>query len=102
MKALLNMKANEEGMNIYKMHSNKPVALVTMQGVNIVKKILDRLQLSFNFIITRENEIDRVQQIRKAIDEMNLRPRNVLVVGDRDRDEIAAKQIGCEFVKVKK
>ena len=47
-----------------------------------------------------EDEIDRAQQIRKAIDEMGLEPRSVLVVGDRDSDEAAANQVGCAFLRV--
>lgn len=103
LKALPNVNANEEGIKIYKMRSNKPVALVTMQGKTVVRKILDQFHLSFDVIVTREDEIDRAQQIRKAIDEMgSLEPANVLVVGDRDSDEAAAKKVGCRFVRVKK
>ena len=100
LKALPNMSANDEGMKIYKKHSNKPVALVTMQGKTVVRKILDHFHLSFNVIVTREHDIDRAQQIRKAVAEMDLEFSNVLVVGDRDSDEAAAKQVGCEFIKV--
>jgi len=101
LKALANMSLNEEGIEIYRNCSKNPVALVTMQGKVVVRKILTHFHLSFNVIITREDEIDRVQQIRKAIDEMGLTPRNVLVVGDRDTDEAAAKQIGCKFLRVR-
>jgi len=100
LKTLPNMSANEEGMKIYKKHSNKPVALVTMQGKTVVRKILDHFHLSFNAVVTREDEIDRERQIRKAIDEIGLEPHNVLVVGDRDSDEAAAKQVGCAFLRV--
>jgi len=102
-KALPNMNANIEGMKIYKRCSNKPVALVTLQGKAVARKILDHFHLSFNVVITREDQIDRAQQIRKAIDKMGgLEPHNVLVVGDRESDEVAAKQVGCRFVRVKK
>jgi len=100
LKALPNMSANEEGMKTYKQHSNKPVALVTMQGKTVVRKILVHFHLSFNAIVTREDEIDRVRQIRKAIDGMGWESRSVLVVGDRDSDEAAAKQVGCAFLRV--
>jgi phosphoglycolate phosphatase len=102
-KALQKMSANEEGMKIYRRRSNKPVALVTLQGKAVVRKILDHFHLTFNVVITREDEIGRAQQIRKALDALgSLEPRNVLVIGDRDSDEAAAKQVGCRFVKVKK
>ena len=100
LKALPNISANEEGIRIFKMHSNKPVALVTMQGKTVVRKILDHFHLSFNAVVTREDEIDRAQQIRKAIDEIGLEPHSVVVVGDRDSDEAAAKQVGCAFLRV--
>jgi len=100
LKALPKMGVNEEGMKIYKMYSNKPVALVTMQSKTVVRKILVRFHLSFNAIVTREDEIERVRQIRKAIDEMGLESYSVLVVGDRDSDEAAAKQVGCAFLRV--
>ncbi|MDH5447436.1 MAG: HAD hydrolase-like protein [Candidatus Bathyarchaeota archaeon] len=100
LKALPNMSANEEGMKIYKKQCNKPVALVTMQGKTVVRKILDHFHLSFNVIVTREDEIDRVRQLRKAIDEIGLKPHSVLVVGDRDSDEDSAKQVGCKFLRV--
>jgi len=103
LKALPNMSANEEGIKIYKSHLNKPVALVTLQGKAVVRKILDHFHLSFNVVITREDGINRAQQIRKAIDKMgSLEPSNVLVVGDRDSDDVAAKQVGCRFARVKK
>ena len=100
LKALPTVSPNEEGIKIYEKHSNKPIALVTMQGKTVVRKILDHFDLSFNVIITREDEIDRASQIMKAIHELSLEPRRVLVVGDRHSDEIAAKQIGCNFVQV--
>lgn len=100
LKTLPNISANDEGMKIYKKHSNKPIALVTMQGKTVVRKILDHFHLSFNAVVTREDEIDRAQQIRKAIDEIGLEPHSVVVVGDRDSDEAAAKQVGCAFLRV--
>ena len=100
LKTLPNMSANDEGMKVYKKHSNKPVALVTMQGKTVVKKILNHFHLSFNAVVTREDEIDRAQQIRKAIDEIGLEPHSVVVVGDRDSDEAAAKRVGCAFLRV--
>lgn len=101
LEALTNISVNNKGMKLYKNYSKKPLALVTMQGRVVVRKILDRFHLSFTVIVTREDEIDRVQQIKIAIAEMSLKPSDVLVVGDRDNDEAAAKQIGCGFVTVR-
>ncbi|MCW3980257.1 MAG: HAD-IA family hydrolase [Candidatus Bathyarchaeota archaeon] len=101
MQALPNSSSNEEGMELLRKHSNKPIALVTMQGRTVVKKVLDYYHLPFKITITREDTIDRRAQIEKAIAKLNLVPRNVLVIGDRKRDQISAKLAGCEYVMVK-
>ncbi|MCW3980733.1 MAG: HAD-IA family hydrolase [Candidatus Bathyarchaeota archaeon] len=101
MQALPNSKSNEEGMELLRKHSNKPIALVTMQGRTVVKKILNYYHLPFRITITREDTIDRRAQIEKAICNLNLEPRNVLVIGDRKSDQISAKLAGCEFVMVR-
>ncbi len=100
LEALANIRLSDEGIELYKNYSKKPLALVTMQGRVVVRKILDRFHLSFAVIVTREDEIDRVWQIKRAIAQMGLKPRDVLFIGDRDNDEAAAKQIGCGFVRV--
>jgi phosphoglycolate phosphatase-like HAD superfamily hydrolase len=101
LKALPFASVNEEGMKLYRMHSNKSAALVTMQGRNIVKKILETFQLSFRILITREDCVDRAGQIQKAINEMHLDPSSVLMVGDRENDRAATRKIGCDFIKVR-
>jgi len=100
LKALPNMRTNDEGIKLYRKYSNESVALVTMQGKKVVRKILYHFHLSFNIIFTREDEIDRVQQIKRVLDKMGWKPHNVLMVGDRESDEAAAIEVGCKFVKV--
>ncbi len=101
LEALPYVSANNEGMKLYKKYSTKPVALVTMQGKRIVREVLKCFRLPFNTMVTREDSIDRLQQIKKAVTEMKLEFQNVLVIGDRDTDEKAAEQLGCKFLKVK-
>ena len=101
LEALPNMSPNYEGIELYRKYSDKPVALVTMQGKKVIKKILDHFHLSFNIIFTREDEIDRVRQIERVLDKMSWKPHNVLMVGDRESDEAAAVKVGCKFVKVR-
>ena len=101
LKALPNSSLNDEGIKLYRKYSNEPIALVTMQGKRVVKKILDDFHLSFNIIFTREDEIERVQQIKRVVDKMGWKPRKVLMVGDRDNDEAAAIEVGCKFVRVR-
>lgn len=101
MKALPNFRINEEGIGLYRRYRNGPVALVTMQGKNIVDEIMSQLLLKFSTIITREDSLDRKDQIKTAIDTIGMAPDKVLVVGDRDSDKVAAIHIGCKFLKVK-
>ena len=100
-KAFLNFSINKEGMDLYWKHANKPTALVTMQGKNIVTEIMNRLFLKFNIVVTREDSLERKKQIKTAIDSIGTTPDKVLFFGDRDSDEVAANHVGCMFKKVK-
>jgi len=99
--ALPRMTVVEEGMTLYQQYRNMPRALVTMQGKKIVQRILEALTLSFNVIITREDSLDRITQIRVAMEKLRLNPENVIVVGDRETDKTAAETVGCKFKMVK-
>lgn len=99
--ALPKMTKIKEGMKLYQHHSDKPRALVTMQGKKTVEKILTALNLSFQVIITREDSLDRTTQIRMAIKKLRLKPENVIVFGDRETDQNAAENVGCKFKMVK-
>lgn len=101
MKALPNFSINKEGIDLYRRYANKPTALVTMQGKNIVTKIMNRLFLKFTIVVTREDSLERKKQIKTAIDMIGVTPDEVLFFGDRDSDKVAAKHIGCKFKKVK-
>jgi len=95
------MKVNNEGIRIYKKFSQKPTALVTMQGKALVKITLERLRLSFNFIATRENSLDRVKQLKHAARKLKTQFQNILFVGNTEGDFLAAKKVGCHFLWVK-
>jgi len=90
-----------EGVELYEQYSEIPKALVTMQGRNVVKKILSVLNLSFQLIITREDSLDRTAQITLALEKLGLKPENVIVIGDRETDKTAAEKVGCKFRMVK-
>ena len=98
--AVKNLRVNPQGMGLYKRYRGKRLALVTMQGREIVKKILDTLKLSFEIIVTREDCPNRVKQIRKVMEEMGLPPESILMVGDSLNDEFSAKKVGCKFLRV--
>lgn len=101
LKALENVTINEDGIRIYEKHSKKLLALVTMQGIKAVNRILESLKLKFHVIITREDSLDRTQQIAMAVEKLGLKAENVLMVGDRERDKASANRVGCKFVMVR-
>lgn len=98
--ALADMKVNDEGFALYKKFSEKPRALVTMQGKALVQIVLERLGLSFNFVVTREYCLSRVEQLKIAAEKLGVPFQNVLFVGNIDDDFLAAKKVGCQFLRV--
>jgi len=95
------MIINDEGISLYKKFSGTPKALVTMQGKALVQEVIDRLGLSFNFAITREDSLDRVHQLQIATQRLETQSHNVLFVGDTEEDNLAAKKVGCQFLRVR-
>jgi HAD superfamily hydrolase (TIGR01549 family) len=95
------MTVNEEGMKIYKKFSQKPKALVTMQGRTIVKNILAQLRLSFNVIVTREDSLNRTEQLKNAAEKLKTQFQRILFVGNTENDSLAAEKIGCQFLRIK-
>jgi len=98
--ALAKMAINDEGIEIYKRFQQKPKALVTMQGKALVKAALERLELSFNAIFTREDSLSRVEQLKNAAQKLGTRIQNVLFVGNTENDFLAAKKVNCQFLRV--
>jgi HAD superfamily hydrolase (TIGR01549 family) len=99
--ALAKMTVNDEGIKIYKMFQQKPKALITVQGKALVKAALERLELSFNVIFTREDSVNRVEQLKNAAQKLGTRIQNVLFVGNTENDFLAAKKVNCQFLRVK-
>jgi phosphoglycolate phosphatase-like HAD superfamily hydrolase len=58
------------------------------------------LGLSFNFIITREDSLNRVEQLRIAAEKLGIKMQNILFIGNTDEDMLAAKTVGCQFMRV--
>jgi HAD superfamily hydrolase (TIGR01549 family) len=81
---------------------NYTLGLVTMQCRKAVEKILFNLEISeiFSSIITRDENYDRIQQIKKMFEALNLSPKEVLMVGDRIHDVESAHKAGCKVVLV--
>ncbi|MEM2027373.1 MAG: HAD-IA family hydrolase [Candidatus Bathyarchaeia archaeon] len=99
--ALPELREIDEGIKIYNKFHGKIRCLVTLQGKLIVERILKKTGLSFDHIITREDSLNRDEQIKMIIKKFNVDPREILVVGDRESDREAAKRFGCKFVFVK-
>lgn len=99
--AIKNMRKIAEGIKIYNDSRNKVRCLVTLQGELAVKEIMRITGLSFDAVITREFSLDRYEQIKAIIKRFNISPKEALFVGDRERDEKAAKKIGCNFLLIK-
>jgi HAD superfamily hydrolase (TIGR01549 family) len=101
MEALVNMKVNQEGITYYKKFLEKQKALVTMQGKPLVQIVLKRLGLSFNLVITREDSLSRVEQLKIAAETLAIQMQNILFIGNTNEDMLAAKTVGCQFMRVK-
>lgn len=99
--ALTDMTVNDKGTALYKKFLKKPKALVTLQGRTLVKSVLKRLNLSFNFVVTRENCLNRVGQLKIAAEKLEAQFQNILFVGNTDDDFLAAKKVRCQFLRVK-
>lgn len=100
LEALPSLEVNRDGIRIYTKFFNKPSALITLQGKEVVKRITEMLKLSFAVIITREDCFDRVVQLKMAIQKLSLEAQDVLMVGDRESDRNAAQKLGCQFLMV--
>lgn len=100
MEALANIKVNNEGITQYQKFLEKRKALVTMQGKPLLHMALKRLGLSFNFIITREDSLNRVEQLKIATEKLGAQIQNILFIGNTNEDMLAAETIGCQFRRV--
>jgi HAD superfamily hydrolase (TIGR01549 family) len=100
MEASANMKVNQEGIAYYRTFLEKQKALVTMQGKPLVQIVLKRLGLSFNLVITREDSLRRVEQLKIAAEKLGAQMQNILFIGNTNEDVLAAKTVGCQFMRV--
>jgi HAD superfamily hydrolase (TIGR01549 family) len=100
LQALPRITINERGMKLYNTYSSKSHALVTLQGKQTAKIILTKLELKFPIVITREDSLNRTEQIKIAIEKLKVEPKNVLIIGDRESDAAAAQEVGCQFLRV--
>ncbi|MEM2995185.1 MAG: HAD-IA family hydrolase [Candidatus Bathyarchaeia archaeon] len=100
LKASANVKVNNTGIAHYRKFSDKQKALVTMQGKPLVQIVIKQLGLIFNHIVTREDSLNRVEQLRIAAEKLRTPMRNILFVGNTDEDMHASEIVGCQFLRV--
>ena len=87
------------------LHSkNIKLCLVTMQCRAATEKILNKLKIKeiFSNVLTRDEFPERLEQLRKSLALVNLKPNDAIVVGDRLHDVICADEIGCNSILIKK
>jgi phosphoglycolate phosphatase-like HAD superfamily hydrolase len=89
-----------EGMTLYKKFSKEPKALVTMQGKTLVRNIIKSSKLSFDVVVTREDNLDRAEQLKIAARKLGVSLRDILFIGNTEGDSIAAKNVKCQFLRV--
>lgn len=101
LEALEKMTINDKGMAVYRRFSEKPKALVTMQGKALAKAVFERLKLSFRIVLTRDDSLDRVEQLGHAIQSLRTPAGKILFVGNTKGDWQAAKNVECQFRNVR-
>ncbi|MEM1659037.1 MAG: HAD-IA family hydrolase [Candidatus Jordarchaeales archaeon] len=81
-----------------------PLVLVTLQGRRAAEMVLEKLEIRrfFKFVFTREDSFFRKEQIEKAVQALGVDKERVLVVGDRRSDKVAAEEVGCKVVIVRR
>ena len=91
----------KEGMAIYLRFTHKPKALVTMQGKSLVQEIMKSSSLSFDSVVTREDSLERTEQLKIAARKLGVPlGKQILFVGNTEGDATAAKNVACQFMRV--
>jgi len=93
-------RVKKAGISLYDKFSKEPKALVTMQGKFLTRNIVDFLKLSFDVVVTREDSLDRVEQLRIAARKLSVSPKDVLFIGNTEGDSVAAKTVESQFLRV--
>ena len=80
------------------------IALVTLQDKKIAMQVLSNLSILdlFNLIITRDNSIDRLDQIQLILESFKIPPKESILVGDSENDILSAIKLGCKPVLINK
>ena len=94
-----NFKIMNEAVEVLKFLKSKNLilCLVTMQCRAALKEILYKMNILdlFDFVISRDENYDRFEQIQNSLNNISLNSSEVLVIGDRIHDVESAKKAGC-------
>jgi len=86
-------------LEILKFYKSKNIllSLVTMQCNGALTKVLEKMEISdlFDSLISRDESVDRQNQIKLSLKNIGIKASEVLVVGDRINDIESAKKVGC-------
>jgi HAD superfamily hydrolase (TIGR01549 family) len=79
------------------------LALVTMQGSQTRDRLLGRFAIAqrFQALESREDSLDRVEQLDLAVDKLGMQKRDVVFVADRVHDMNSAALAGVRFVMLR-
>jgi phosphoglycolate phosphatase-like HAD superfamily hydrolase len=94
----------EGSLNLLSRLSEKHViSLVTLQGKKACSQIMERFSLKQFFLnyITREDSMDRAEQVSFALSAMKVGKDSSMFVGDRLNDLNAAKVLGVPFTLIR-
>ncbi len=104
LKAAKNLTVIEGSTNFITsvIRNNIPLAVVTMQCREAALIALEKInsEKTIHTMVTRDDAYDREDQIRSVVKDLDLDPKDVLVVGDRIHDMNSARIIGCKSVLV--
>jgi len=80
------------------------LALVTMQGRVACTRVLDRYGLTGRFrpVLSREDSLDRGEQLQAALQALGAYPKEALFVGDKKSDLEAGREVGVDVALVGK
>ena len=80
------------------------VGLVTMQGLRACSRVLERFELMtcLKVVLTREDSLDRAEQLRMACDSLESVPSEAFFCGDKKGDLDAGRSLGMTVALVGK
>jgi phosphoglycolate phosphatase-like HAD superfamily hydrolase len=86
-----------------KLSETARLSLVTMQGERACSMMLERFELKQYFVhyFTRDDSLDRAEQVRFALGSVRAKAATSMFVGDRLNDLNAAKKVGVPFTMIR-